>query len=344
MATAKKTSAADRQQICRKLTRLLKQRYKTAPPKRDEPILETLLYAICLEDSTPQQAQSAFDKLQSSFHDLNEIRVSSISELTEVLKSLSRPEFRALEIRSALQHVFESEFAFNLESLRRRTLDLATKQLARINNLSPFVRSYTLQEVLGAHLTPADQPMANAAAWLGLVNPGADPEQATAGLKSAVRKADVRLFCHLLRMLATDSRLQKTFAPRSIPEEGYDPHTASQRLAELFESAGKRAKTKTRTTRKKTAARPAGKKAKPAAKKTAATSSASSKSVRKKKPAARARSRKAAAASRKKKTAAAKSKTTKRKTKTHKSAAKKKSAKSGSSRKTTKRSRTTSSR
>jgi len=339
MATAKKTSAADRQEVCKKLIRLLKKHYTTALPKRDEPVLETILYAVCLEDSTLEQAESACQKLHSAFHDLNEIRVSSISELTVVLKSLSRPEFRALEIRSTLQYVFESDFVFNLESLRRRTLDLATKHLARIKNLSVFVRSYSLQTVLGAHLVPADQPMANAAAWLGLVKPGAGPKEATAGLKSAVRKADVPLFCHLLRMLATDSRFQRAFAPRNVPEEGYDPHTALERLTELFKTGGKQPKKP--ATRQKSTARSAGKK-KSSRKKTTVKSASSSRSVRKKKPAKRAGSTKKAAATRKK--SVAKTKTSGRKTATQKPAAKKKVSKSVSSRKTVKRSRRASSR
>ena len=316
--------------------RLLKKHYKTTPPKRDEPVLEIILYAVCLEDSTVEQADFACQQLQAAFHDLNEIRVSSISELTAVLKSLSRPEFRALEIRSALQYVFESDFAFNLESLRRRTLDLATKQLARIKNLSPFVRSYTLQTVLGAHLVPADQPMANAAAWLGLASPGASPEQATARLKSAVRKADAPLFCHLLRMLATDPRFQKSFAPGNISKEGYDPHDAPERLAELFKTGGKQAKKQ--ASRKKAAKLVTRKtKTKSSRKKTHAKSASSKTSVRKKKPAARVRSTKGTAASQKK--SVAKPKTAGRKPKASKPTKKKKVSKTTSARKTAKRSR-----
>ena len=171
MAAARQATASDKQRIAKKLISLLKKRYEGSVPKVEHPILETILYAICLENSSINQADDAFARLESNFFDLNEIRVSSISELTCVFSKLDQPEWRALRVRSVLHYVFEKRFEFDFETLRRKTLDLAGKQLAKIKELSPFVRCYTLQTSLGSHLVPVDDVTRHASVWLGFVAP-----------------------------------------------------------------------------------------------------------------------------------------------------------------------------
>ena len=84
MAILKKTKASDLQGLCKKLVTLLKKHYKPAGHKKDRSVLETMLYAVCLENSTQEQADAAYDRLHSIFNDMNEIRVSTYYELTPV--------------------------------------------------------------------------------------------------------------------------------------------------------------------------------------------------------------------------------------------------------------------
>jgi len=237
MSSPARARTVDRQEVTRKLVNILKKRYKaSASPKKERPVLETLLFAVCLEDASVEQAEVAFDRMLETFHDLNEIRVSSISELAQVFNGMPDPEWRAARIRAVLHYVFEKHFEFAFEALRRKTLDLATKQLTRIKDLSPFVRNYALQSALGSHLVPVDQQMTNAAIWLGLVPPGEGPQQAGDMLKVVVRKADTQQFCHLLKCLACDPKLQRAFDPEKFPAPagGWDLASAPERLEHLF--------------------------------------------------------------------------------------------------------------
>ncbi|MCH7686876.1 MAG: hypothetical protein IH899_09385 [Planctomycetes bacterium] len=244
MAAARQATASDKQRIAKKLIPLLKKRYTGSVPKDTHPILETILYAICLENSSIDEANDAFGRLESNFFDLNEIRVSSISELTQVFSILDQPEWRALRVRSILHYVFEKHFEYDFETLRRKTLDLAGKQLAKIKELSPFVRCYTLQASLGSHLVPVDEVTRNASVWLGFVEPNLSVVKASESLKSAVRKADVPLFCYLLRRLATDPKVRKTFDSfnQQSPKKGFDLFSSPERLSELFKTAESRAR------------------------------------------------------------------------------------------------------
>ncbi|GAB4149244.1 MAG: hypothetical protein Tsb009_23430 [Planctomycetaceae bacterium] len=298
---AQRMKASEKQAICKKLTAALKKRYKSSLPKTDRPVLETILFGICLEDVPYSSAEAAYNRLFSDFHDLNEVRVSSFSELEQVFDSCTNPEWRSLRVRNTLYYVFEKQFAYDFEILRKKTQDLAAKELAKIDGLSSFVKTYTLQAALGNHVVPVDQMMTNAAIWLGLVDPGSTPEKASDALKPALRKSDTPLFCHLLRCFATDSALIRAIEShiKKAPEEGFDPNTAVERLTDLFKNPKKgipRSSSRKKTTKKKTT--------KKVAKKTAA--------------------KKTTAAKRKKKTAP-KKKTTK-KVAVKKQAAKKKAA------------------
>ena len=161
-------------------------------------------------------------------------------------------------MRSILQHVFEEQFEFDLEAVRKKTQEQAAKKLGKVRDLSAFVRLFVQQVALGAHLLPLDDRMTNAAAWLGLVDAGASPEAAAETLKSVVRKADAPAFCHYLRCLADSPQGREHFAPAVFEVEQHDPETATGRLEELL--GGRKAK-------------PAAKKAEPKAKAAPATKS-----------------------------------------------------------------------
>jgi endonuclease-3 len=242
MVAANRTKSADTQEVCRKVTLLLKKAYDGTLPKRDLPVLETLLYAVCLENSTPEHAGAVYARLLNAFHDLNEVRVSSISELQPTFHDLSDSEWRAARVKGALQYVFETNYAFDFESLRRKTAELATKQLAKIPSLSPFVRSYVMQHCLGSHILPIDDHMHAALVWLGVAERGQTAEQAGEHLRPFVRKADAPLFCHLLGCLANDPKRMRAIAAVAGKIADGDAITRLEQLLRRGDAGGARAR------------------------------------------------------------------------------------------------------
>jgi len=232
--------ASDRQELAKTITPVLRKEYGPPPPEADRPVLETLIYSVLLEDLPQETADKAYDTLTSTFFDLNEIRVSTIAEISAALKGLPRPELRAHRIRTVLQTVFEDGYAFTLEPIRKKTLDQGQKTLEGIRDLSTFSRQYTLQHALSGHAVPVDGTTGRAAVWLGLaegdVETGEIEEADIAdSLKSAIRKADAAEFNHLLRSFATDGRFSDHFGKKwAIPDGGYDPSDAASRLKKLL--------------------------------------------------------------------------------------------------------------
>ncbi|MFN0054376.1 MAG: hypothetical protein ACKV0T_19540 [Planctomycetales bacterium] len=239
MVASPRQKPLDKQEVCRKVTALLKKTYSGTAPKRELPVLETLLYAICLENATPAQADAVYARLLNAFHDLNEIRVSSITELLPVFVDVDDGNWRALRIKASLQHVFETNYSFDFESLKRKTLELAVKQLGKVPSLSAFVRSFVLQHCLGSHILPIDARMHAALVWLHLAEPGSTPEQAAEALRSHVRKADAEQFCHLIHCLATDPKRMRAFAAghSKASAETEDPAARLARLLQRGDAA-----------------------------------------------------------------------------------------------------------
>ncbi len=294
--------ASEKQAICKKLVTLLKKRYKSTVPKNDRPILETILYSICLEDASYHQADNSYQRLFETFYDLNEIRVSTITELATIFDGQAQAEWRALRLRNTLHYVFEKSFEFEFEVIRRKTLDLAQKNLSRIKELSSFVKLHTLQTTLGAHLVPVDQSILNAIAWLGFVEEGTPHDKGSDAMKSATRKADAPLVFKLLRDLSTDPKIMDMFVEKP-PEEGYDLSTAPERLKDLLDNADKR-RVKKKAPAKKAKSTGAKKKAAKTRKKTTAK-----KNTKKKSTAKKTTKKKATASKKSRKTAAKKKKT-----------------------------------
>ncbi len=238
MVVASRAKASDRASLLKKLFPIIKKRYKILIPKGGKPVLETMLYAICLEDSTVELADESFRRLFAEFPDLNEVRVSTVGEIERAFDGQAAAEWRAFRVISVLKFVFDKSYAFEFESLRKKTLDLATKQLAKIKDLSPFVRDYTLHEVTGAHMIPIDPATARLLIWLGLALPNQTQEQIGETMKGAVRKAEVETFVFTMRCLASDPSLSPAFDATKYPapEGGHDTDTAIDRLNDLVKN------------------------------------------------------------------------------------------------------------
>lgn len=238
MASSSRPKTADRQAILKKLLPLLKKHYKVTVPKLDRPVMETMLYAVCLENATVEEADAAFQRFTQLFPDLNEARVSSIGELEPVFAGQGEVDWRAFRLRAILQYVFDKTYNFEFESLRKKTLELATKQLAKIRHISPFVRTFTLQQVIGAHVLPVDQDSARFLTWMGLAQADQSLDDVGESLKSIVRKAEAQPFCFSVRCLASDRAFKAAFDPQAYPApaEGHDASTSIDRLTSLFKT------------------------------------------------------------------------------------------------------------
>lgn len=287
MTTQVKTKA-DRAGLLKKLVNVVKKYCKVPVPKHQLPVMETMLYAVCLEDTTVTHADEFFKAFQVAFPDLNEARVSSLVEIMPVFGGIPDAEWRAFRIRSILQYVFEKNFAFELEGLKKKTLELATKQLAKIESITPFVRAYTIQHALGAHVLPLDGRSLDLLVWLGMIEPGKSADEANELLKGQIRRNEADATIFAVRGLATDARFLAHLKSKPIAgHAAFEAGTAIERLADVMSpkaaSATKSAKPAAKKATPKAAAPAKKKAAKTVAPKKAAKPKASVKKAKKSK-------------------------------------------------------------
>ena len=98
-----------------------------------------------------------FNALKQDYFGWNEVRVSTIRELTDALKPLVNPAESAARLKQTLHSVFESVYEFDIESLKKQNIGQAAKQLQKYNGTTPFAVAYVTQNALGGHSIPLNR-------------------------------------------------------------------------------------------------------------------------------------------------------------------------------------------
>ena len=166
---------------------LLKKRYKPRPERNARlSVLEAVIYAVCREGTSREQANQALSRFKDGFFDWNEVRVSTVEEVQAALADLPDPEPRAQRIRKFLRQLFERTYGFTLEALVKKPLKESLKTLSEYEAFtSDFVEAVVTQQSLGGHAIPVDAPARRALERLGI----ADRETETPALRSLLEHA-----------------------------------------------------------------------------------------------------------------------------------------------------------
>ena len=154
---------------------------------------------------TRDQADQAYRNLREQFFDWNEVRVSSVRELAEAMQGLPNAEQRAQRLIDFLQEVFETTISFDLESLHKKGVKVAAKQLARYQAANDYAVAWVIQQSLGGHAIPIDAPTLRTLRRLGLLETEEqDPETLRASLEHQIAKAKGPVFNDLMSELAEE--------------------------------------------------------------------------------------------------------------------------------------------
>ena len=171
-------------------------------------MLKAVVYGICHEDTTREQANQALSRFKDEFFDWNEVRVSSVEEIQETLAGIPEPEGRAQRIRRFLRQLFKRTYGFNLD-LAKKPLKEALKVLQTYEAFaSDYVTATVIQQALGGHAIPIDESTRRALERLGISEP--DLPALRAVLERAVPKNRGAEFLDLIEDLAHDTCVEGT--------------------------------------------------------------------------------------------------------------------------------------
>lgn len=197
-------SSNNRAAVLNKIFKTLKKHYKPVVPPVDRTVLEHLLYACCLENARFEVADEAYARLKELYFDWNEVRVTTVLELAEVLVSLPDAPAAALRIKKSLQSIFEGAYTFDLEHLKKQNLGKSEKDLEKVAGLSPFGRAYIAQHALSGHAIPVSIGAIDALYAVAALNEGEADKMLVPGLERAIPKNKGAEFGSLLQQFGAD--------------------------------------------------------------------------------------------------------------------------------------------
>jgi len=246
MATQSKT------QYLADLQTYLKGRYKAKaePPAGRLSVIEAVVFGICHEDATREQANQALSRFKDQFFNWNEVRVSPLVEIEETLAGIPDAAARAHRIRKFLRQLFEKTYGFTLDQLTKKPLKEAIKSLQAFEEFkSDYVTATVVQQALGGHAIPIDGLTAKAFERLGLQE--ADVPALRSLVERAIPKNRGAEFVDLLEEMAHDPAFDDD-PKRPLWEHGPKPQPSAEAPSDKTAKAPK-AKTK-----ENEAARPEG--------------------------------------------------------------------------------------
>src|SRR3954467_542804 len=191
----------NRSALIARTLKVVRKHYKPVPQPKDRSVLEQLLFACLLEDSPQEAAEQVFQALKHDYFGWNEVRVSTIRELTDALKPLVNPTTSAAPLKQTLHAVFESVYEFDIESLKKQNIGQAAKLVQKYNGTTPFVVAYVTQNALGGHAIPLNQGTLIALRAVRLVSDAEFKQAVVPGLERTVPKnkgAEVGSLLHQL--------------------------------------------------------------------------------------------------------------------------------------------------
>lgn len=195
---------SNRAGLLTKVYKVLKKHYKPHDPPSDRTVLENLLYACCLENARYEAADEAFAKLRETYFDWNEIRVTTVTELAEIINGLPSATAAAQKIKRSLQSVFETNYSFDLEGLKKQNLGKAEKDLEKIQGTTPFIRAFVAQNALGGHSIPVSPGALEVMYAVGAINDAEADKHQVPGLERAIPKNKGIEFGSLLQQVGAD--------------------------------------------------------------------------------------------------------------------------------------------
>ncbi|MGL4420706.1 MAG: hypothetical protein ACRCZF_08595 [Gemmataceae bacterium] len=229
-------ASTNTQQALAQLLKVLEKSYDVAPaPEPPRPVMEELIYAICREGVAPELADQAYTSLKQNFFDWNEVRVSTVLEVSEAIAMLPQAGARGQRIVEFLQELFEMTYEFSLTDLEKKGLKQAAKQLGRHQSVNAFAVAWVTQRSLGGHAIPLDEPTLAVLRKLGIIEEDQDDQEVIRGrLEHFIPKAKGPLF--------TDAIVQ--YADEVLKESNAKGKAANS--ASKTESAEKKPKPKSR--------------------------------------------------------------------------------------------------
>lgn len=197
-------TSSNRAALINATIRVLKKHFKPVPPPQNRTVLEHWVYACCLENARYEDADKAFQNVVDLAFDWNEMRVTTVTELAEQMASLPDARRSASNLKRVLQSIFESQYSYDLEQLRKQNLGKTVKDMLKHDGATKFQVSYVTQHALGGHSLPIDDGALDVMYIVGVIDDKERAKQVVPGLERAVPKKQGVEYGSLLHQMGAE--------------------------------------------------------------------------------------------------------------------------------------------
>lgn len=213
-----------------KLYRSLSRKYPKVQKVSHEKVIDALIYAVISSEMSEKQTDSVIRKFAEYFVDWNDLRVSRVEEIVEVLgKDTTATTDIALTINRILTSIFNDYHKVSLESLRKIGKRPAKQALEKIDGISRYMVEYCLLTALGGHAIPLTDRMIKYLRNNELVNPDADDQQIGGFLAKQISAKNGYEFYALLRQESESARDKKKTKAKTTRKKKSETKTVDKK-------------------------------------------------------------------------------------------------------------------
>ena len=187
---------------------------KRSHPKVDKTVyddpIEALIYGVVSEQLTESATQRAMKGFRETFVDWNDLRVSRVEEIVEILRDDTvKSRATATTLTTVLRAVFDEYHALSLELLKKMGKRPAKKTIEDLQGVGHFAVSYCMLTALQGHAIPLTDKMARYLRQNEIVPPEADEHEIEGFLTRQVAAKNAYEFYRLLRRESESPKIAK---------------------------------------------------------------------------------------------------------------------------------------
>lgn len=194
------------------ILKLLSEEYGKRKRRPRQSPISVLVQTILSQNTSDRNSGTAFESLLASFADWDDIADAAVEQIADSIRAGGLGEVKASYIKRVLEDIRRKQGGFELEFLKRMSVDEARDWLRRLPGVGMKTASCVLLFSLGMPALPVDTHIFRVARRLGVIDSRVSVEQAHKLLEGVVPPDDVYQF-HIL-LIEHGRRICKARQPR----------------------------------------------------------------------------------------------------------------------------------
>ena len=213
------------------LYRTLGHKHPAVQAASHDGVVDSMVYALVSAELTEKAAESAMARFAENFVDWNDVRVSRVEEVVEILgKDTPATKEIASSLIKVLRSIFDDFHKMDLEALKKTGKRPARQAIEKIEGITPFAVDYCTLVALRGHAIPLTNKMLDYLRTNDLVTPDADEQQIEGFLTKQIPAKDGYKFYALLRQESEKARRARK-KTRTAAKKGTKSRARTQKKA-----------------------------------------------------------------------------------------------------------------